>query len=137
MKRILIAATFFFASFASSAQPNVLIGRFGHEYTKPKGAAVWDVRTSGDQLQLVTLNAEESNARSHELTEGERRKFWQSLWWPEETSVAARCVGNSEEVLCHVPPSVRSKINDLVRHRSNYFHFDPIGGLMEIQRASK
>mgnify|MGYP001214511719 CR=1 FL=1 len=136
MKHTIIASILTLASFSCSAQANLLVGKFGHGYSKLKGTPVWEVTMTGNQLNLVTLNAEEPTQPTHELSDAERRRLWQAMWWPEETSITATCVGNSKEVLCHVPSQTRSNIGGLKSQTSNYFYFDPIVGLMEIMRIS-
>jgi hypothetical protein len=145
MKKILITLTLGFVSLTCAAQADLLVGNYGHGYTKKKGEAVWEIKDGSAQYQLVTLNDEEPPPQSHEFSESERRELWKTMWWPEQSSVSASCIGsisqdvfgNSVRVICHVPPKARAEIGDLKNYKSNYFYRDPVAGLMEIQKLSK
>jgi hypothetical protein len=145
LKKILITLTLGFVSLTCAAQVDLLVGDYGHGYTKTKGEPVWKIEIASGQYQLVTLNDEEPPPQSHEFSESERRQFWKTMWWPEQLSISASCIGsfsqgvfgNSSQVICYVPPKARSEISDLKNYKSNYFYRDPIIGLMEIQKLSE
>jgi hypothetical protein len=123
-------------SFAYAAPADLLVGTFGHAYTRADGTPVWAIKKDKGQYLLVTLNDEGPPQQAHEFSEGERRQFWKALWWPEERSASASCVGNSHQVICHAPPQARSGISDLKNNTSSYFYRDPIAGLMEVRKLA-
>jgi hypothetical protein len=137
LKSVIVLALLGATAPAALAQADSLMGTFGHRYTQVAQTPVWEVRTSGDRYQLVTLGSAAPPLEAHELSENERRQFWQTMWWPGESSAWARCVGSARAVICHVPPRVRDAVGDLKRFRSDYFYFDPLAGLMEAERLSR
>ncbi|MDR2876066.1 MAG: hypothetical protein LBV44_09100 [Methylobacillus sp.] len=137
MKRIIIATALGMASFACAAQSDLLVGEFGHEFTKKPGTPVWAITGSNNQYWLDSLGDEEPPAPAHEYSESERRKFWGRMLWSEETSAAARCIGNDAELICYVPPKTRSAIDWLKNRQSDYFYYDTMMGVMEIQKLPK
>ena len=119
------------------AQTELLVGKFGHEHTAPKNTPVWEIKeTSDDQYQFVTLGVGEPSQPAHEFSADERRKFWQTMWWPEDTSDAAICIGNEREIMCYVPPETRNGIDWLKDHKSHYFYYDSAAGVMETHKLT-
>jgi len=137
MKTIIIAAALGMISFVCMAQTELLTGKFGHQYTEPKNTPVWEIKKINDQYQLSIWGATETSQPSHELSEQERRKFWQKMWWPEDSSVSASCVMNSEEMICYVSPKARNEIDYIKGYKSNYFHYDRMGGVMETHKIDE
>jgi hypothetical protein len=57
--------------------------------------------------------------------------------WPAEKANGALCLridGQPNGLMCYVQSSSRARVSDLSKNRSDYFYFDPMGGLMEIRR---
>ena len=134
MKKTIIALALGVASFACSAQADLFVGKFGHEYTSPEGTPVWEIKRNNGQYQFDILNDEDPSQSAHEFSENERRKFWKTMLWPEEGSIPASCVGNAERVMCYVTPQVRSRTDWLKDNKSNYFYYDQLLGVMEVQK---
>lgn len=131
---VLFLASFCLAPMSGAAQTDSLAGEYGHNYTEKDGTPVWEVRQKGDTYELLSLGTPPSSQEVHVLTADERRHFWQTMWWSEESSAQVNCIGNTQEVICFVPATTRQTIAALKENDSDYFYYDPTGGLMEIQK---
>ena len=117
---------------AASAPPT---GQFGHGYTSKQNDVVWTVRKSSSTYELVT-HGDESVAAAHPLTLEERKAFWKKMWWQSDSFSKASCLGNHSELLCHVPARSRKSDADLKGMQSDFFHYDPVGGVIEAKRIA-
>jgi hypothetical protein len=136
MKKIIIAAMLGTAASACAAQEDLLTGQYGHDFTEPAATPVWEIEKDNGQYQLVVLDDEDPPQPSHEWSESERRQFWERMWWPEDSSAQASCVGNDEAVICHVPEQARQAMDELKDNQSDYFYHDAMAGVMQVQKLS-
>jgi len=113
-----------------SAQTH-LVGDFTHDYTTPKNKPVWTIQNTSD-IWTVYNHGGKKTFKAKTLSEAERRKFWEKMWWPTATAAEASCLTYDEALICHVPKKAKIKIDDLKNRGSEYFHYDSIGGMMEI-----
>lgn len=125
------------APFCCKADGETLTGLYGHQFTAQPNAPVWSVRSKGKAYQVISLNADESTPDSHEWSKDERLAFWERMLWPPDTSADAQCVGNEDEVICFVPSQSRKRIDWLRESKSDYFHYDPMGGVMKINKLPR
>ncbi len=135
MKQVCIAVTLLLISHASLAESDPLLGKFGHDYTRSSQEAVWQIRRDAGGYQLNTLT-HSSKASAQSWSAAQRKAFWEKMMWPVKVSAEAKCVGNAEEVICYVPVGARKKVDWLRDNKSDYFHYDAMGGVMEAHRIS-
>lgn len=134
--RIIMTSLLFAASAFCLADNNPLVGQFGHDFTRRKDEPAWEIKKDGAQYQLRSVAPGETAQAAHALSDAERRKFWQTMSWPEDTSAAAQCVGDSEHMLCFVPAATRQKIDWLKSNKSDYFYYDQAAGVMQAQKVA-
>lgn len=66
-------------------------GHYGHGYSEPADAPVWDVQARGDGYSVTTLGDGET-ASAHVADADARARFWERMLWPADTAGAARCL---------------------------------------------
>lgn len=164
MKRIRQAGTFLAAAgllapLWACAGPagERLSGRYGHDYTQPADEPVWAISQDADGWHALTLgDGERSVARR--IGPAARAAFWDAMAWPADTAATADCLSWGERmpalsdlldeetpptdprgsygtsVLCHVPGEARAGIDTLAGNASDWFYYDPMLGLMQINR---
>lgn len=114
----------------------MIVGSFSHRFSKSANAPVWTVKLVDKQFQLVSHGANTS-ADIILLNEQERKDLWTSLAFDVDTDsfLAAECVGAAHiEYICHVPHKSRADIPQLRSRKSDFFHYDKTGGLIEIHK---
>lgn len=134
-----------------------LSGRYGHDYTQSAGDPVWVVSQDADGWHALTPgDGELSDA--YRIAPAARAAFWDAMAWPADTAAAADCLSWGERmptlsdlldekpppsdpqetygssVLCHVPSEARAGIDTLADQASDWFYYDPMLGLMQINR---
>lgn len=117
----------------------------------------WRVSMAGDTPAETTV------ASAHPLGAAGRAAFWRKMLWPEAGSRQARCLSWGEapaglsdlldalegkppaietapadrigaSVLCRVPADARRDIGWIAGNASDWFYYDSVFGVMEIQR---
>ena len=129
-----LLAAFSFSLF-SFAQSNPLVGVFGHNFSSKKNTPVWTVKEGKVDFQLH-FHGDGSVTSVKTSSLDDRKKFWAAMWWSSDTYANARCLGNSAEILCFVPKADRLREPGLRDLGSDFFHYDRIGGVMEVNRIS-
>lgn len=120
---------------AAQAQAQSLpVGSFGHRYTDAPNTAVWTVTLHHAATQEYRLlrHSDAQQTKLKPLTKKEREQFWARMHWSLNEADAAVCLGNWTDILCHVPHKVRLKNDWLKSYKSDFFHYDTIGGVMEM-----
>ena len=135
MKTAICLLCFIFPA-AVSAQTASLLGDFTHGYTEPPNESVWTVQNTSDMWTVYSHGGKETS-KAKILTEAERKKFWEKMWWPISTATQADCLTYDEALICYVPKKAKLKIDWIQKNKSNYFHYDAIGGVMEISLKQK
>lgn len=130
------ASALLFVTTASTAQASVPIGTFGHGFTKSKDTPVWTVTPRAQGFSLVS-HGDGRKTVAHVLTISEREKFWHAMSWGANLHMNSECIGGKTELICYVPASTRQSIPDLQSQDSDFFHFDKMGGIMEIKKIDK
>ena len=135
MKNFLIIACGLLSA-AVQAQTSTISGSFGHAFTGKANEAVWTVKANGATPLLVTVGAKTS-VKAFVLTKEQRKDLWDKLSFDSSTGSfeQADCIATSEEYICNVPQKSRALISDLKDRKSDFFHFDSFGGLMEINKV--
>lgn len=121
---------------AAYAETDPFVGRFTHDYTRSKDESVWTVKKSGAAWQVLIHGSRET-VSARRTSDAERKAFWEQMWWPADKANDARCLrieGKWPGLMCYVQSSTRAHISDLAKNKSDYFYFDPMGGLREIRR---
>lgn len=133
------AVLFLFAvTSVANAKPDQLLGQFTHDFTKPAGEPVWTVTKSGVKWRVFVHGADKA-VSAKEVSESERRDFWEQMWWPAENAVGARCLrlsGEWQGLMCYAPDRDGAETKAIAK-KSDYFYFDSMGGLMEIRLKKK
>ena len=135
MKRLLSVLTLYVLAGSASAETSPLVGSFTHDFTRPSNQSVWTVKKAGAAWQ-VRLHGGNQTVRARPATDAERAA-WEKMWWPADKAKSAQCLRVEEQspgLMCYVHGSTRAGISDLSKNKSDYFYFDPMGGLMEIRR---
>jgi len=134
--KLKISAFLFVALCATSAHSSeLLLGNFGHEFTGKKGETVWSIRATGSSYELFSLGGNFKTGLQP-LSKAAVAALWKELLWPQATTAGVVCLGNDEDIFCHVPQNQRKKIDWLAGNKSNYFFYSAMGGVMEIKRLS-
>jgi hypothetical protein len=120
-------------SLTAFAEPSRLPGVYGHDFTTKKADAVWTVKQRGDAFE-VKRHGDGSVASGKSLSAEQRKEFWEKMWWESDAYMKAECLGAEDDVFCFVPAPERAKESWLKDYTSNYFHYDPAGGLIEMRR---
>ena len=141
----------------AAMEPDPLGGRYGHEFSEPAYAAVWEVRRVGAGWQAGTV-ADDTYSAAHEMSPAARRAFWEKMGWLAATSTEADCVTWGEaplsltdmlegkpvatgpdafgsDLVCHVPAHVRKDIDWLADSSEDWFFYNPVAGVMEVRRV--
>jgi hypothetical protein len=115
------------------AQP-LPVGSFGHRYTDAPNTAVWTVTLHNPATQEYRLlrHSDAQQTKLKPLTKKEREQFWARMHWSLNEADAAVCLGNWSDILCYVPRKVRLKNDWLKSYKTDFFHYDTIGGVMEM-----
>jgi hypothetical protein len=85
----------------------------------------------------VRVHGSNETARARLVSDSERAAFWEQMWWPAGKANGAQCLrieGQSNALMYFVQSKIRAQVSDLSKNKSDYFYFDPTGGLMEIRR---
>ena len=75
-----------------------------------------------------------------QMDEAGKAAFWEQMWWPADKAKNAQCLSTEwkwQGIMCYVHRSARAEVSDLAKNGSDYFYFDPLGGLKEIRRTGK
>jgi hypothetical protein len=118
---------------AAQAQ-SLPVGSFGHRYTNDTKAAVWTVTLHNASTQEYNLlrHGDAQQTKLKPLSKKEREQFWGRMHWSVSEADAAACLGNRLDILCFVPRKIRQKNDWLKSYKSDFFHYDTIGGVMEM-----
>jgi len=136
MKRFLAVVCLYALTGSASARNDPLVGSFTHNFTRVKNDPVWTVKKTGTAWHVRVHGANEP-VHARLATNAERAAFWEQMWWLADKAKDARCLRVEEHspgLMCYVHGSTRAGIDALSKHKSDYFYFDPMGGLMEIRR---
>lgn len=120
----------------ASPQPSIVVGSFSHRFSEVADAPVWTVKLVGQQFQIVSYGGNTSTDVIL-LNEQGRKDLWKALAFDIDTDsfVAAECVGAALiEYICHIPHKSRTDIPQLRSRKSDFFHYDKTGGLIEIYK---
>ncbi|HRH17335.1 MAG TPA: hypothetical protein PLS22_07760 [Aquabacterium sp.] len=125
-------------AFASSpAYSNeILLGNFGHEFTRTSKDIVWTIKAAGEKFD-ITYHGDNTKDRLRPLSSKAVRSLWQKLHWPDETMSSASCLGNEEDTFCHVPKEQRANIDWLMDYKSDFFYYSVMGGIMQIHKMGQ
>ncbi|MES2320291.1 MAG: hypothetical protein V4631_22665 [Pseudomonadota bacterium] len=134
MKKFLAPLLLILAA-SSTTQAAPPVGTFGHEFTSSKDEPVWSVEAKGDSYKVLT-HGEGKRKSAHTLTPEERKAFWTKMAWVAGSHQDSECIGDSAELICYVPTKTRQSIPDLQGYASDFFHYDKVGGIMEIRKIS-
>ena len=132
MKKWLTMACLLLAS-AAHAQTNPLAGTFGHGSTSKLDDPVWTVRVVAGQAQLYA-HGSKTMAKGVLMTGQQRKQLWDHLDFASESFQQAECIEADGEYVCYVPKKSRARDTLLKSQKSDFFHFDKVGGLMEIHK---
>jgi hypothetical protein len=113
-----------------------IFGEFGHRYTKKRNEPVWTIREVAGRLTMKT-HGDESESQIHRLSPSERSAFWEKMWWLGSSHEHASCAGNSQQLLCFVPANARATEPYLKAMKSDYFYYDRMAGVMEVEKIEK
>ncbi|MFC5476637.1 hypothetical protein [Massilia suwonensis] len=119
-----------------SAGTDPLVGSFTHDFTRIKNDSVWTVKKTGS-VWKVRVHGSNEIAGARLVSDSEKAAFWEQMWWPADKAKDAQCLRIEEQsqgMMCYVRGSTRAGIGGLSKHKSDYFYFDAMGGLMEIRR---
>ena len=119
-----------------NAQTTSLVGDFTHGYTDPKNETVWTVENTRDMWTVYSHGAKET-FKAKILSEAERINYWEKMWWPTATAKLADCLTYDAALICHIPKKAKMKIDWIKKNKSDYFHYDAIGGVIEISLTKK
>jgi hypothetical protein len=136
MKHLLAVFCLYALVGTASASTDPLVGSFTHDFTRVKNDPVWTVKKTGSVWQ-VRLHGANATVQARPATNAERAAFWEQMWWPADKAKEAQCLRVEEQspaMICYVHGSTRAGIDALSKNKSDYFYFDPMGGLMEIRR---
>jgi hypothetical protein len=139
MKRLLTVFCLYALAGAACAQTDPLVGSFTHDFTRPKNQSVWTVKKTAAVWQ-VRVHGSNETLHARRASDGEKAAFWEQVWWPAGKANDAQCLrieGQLQGLMCYVQSSIRADVSDLSKNKSDYFYFDSMGGLMEIQRKGK
>lgn len=114
---------------------DVMIGDYGHDYTSQKGEVVWSIRKDGNSLVFFSHGLNESTV-SQIASKEQKESFWKKMMWDVSLSQDATCVVGKEFIVCRVPQEVRAKISWIASNKSDYFYYDHMAGVMEIERLN-
>jgi len=118
------------------AYASSLVGVFGHNYTERKNDPVWTVKQESGHFTLTT-HGDGSTSLLKSLSGSEIKIFWKKMLWEQKTSEKAECLGNRDEIMCFVPMQSRKGIPWLADNKSDYFYYDEMAGVMEINLISE
>ncbi len=119
----------------SAAEEDMILGDYGHKFTEPQGEVVWSIRKEGDSLVFFSHGLNES-AVSQIASKEQKESFWKKMMWDVSLSEDATCVVGKEFIVCRVPQEVRAKISWIASNKSDYFYYDQMAGVMEIERLN-
>lgn len=113
-----------------------LFGNFGHPYTGRPGTPVWSIRPAPSGARLFQ-HGDASSLAMQVMSAAQREGFWESMWWPVATAASAHCLVGRATVVCRVATAERRKIDDLNEAPSDFFHYDPVGGVISMLPLKK
>ncbi len=123
----------FSTSLAHAALP---LGDFGHEFTQSRNDKVFTVAPSG-KAYSVTYHGDGTRKPMDVWSAGQRRAFWERMQWKDAAHASAECIGTSDEVFCFLPAASRKQSDFFTDYASDFFHYDTVGGFMEIRPLGK
>lgn len=113
-----------------------LFGNFGHAYTGQPGTPVWTLRPAAAGASLLQ-HGDASSLTMQVMTAAQRERFWEKMWWPVATAASAHCLIGRETVVCRVATVDRRKIDGLSAAPSDFFYYDPVGGIISMLPLKK
>lgn len=123
----------------ASASSDPLVGQFTHDFTRPENQPVWTVEKSSAGWRVLFHGSNEKFT-AKQLDNAGKAAFWEQMWWPADKAKGAQCLsieGKWQGVMCYIHRNARAEVSDLARNGSDYFYYDPLGGLKEIRRTGK
>lgn len=139
MNRILSVLLLSAVTSGAVAGPDPLVGQFTHNFTRPDNQPVWTVEKSGTRWRVLFYGSNEKFA-AKQVDKAGKAAFWEQMWWPSDKAKDAQCLsieGKWQGMMCYVHGNARAEVSDLARNGSDYFYYDPLGGLKEIRRTGK
>jgi hypothetical protein len=122
-----------------AAGPDPLVGQFTHDFTRPENQPVWTVKKSGTGWRVLFHGANETMV-AKQVNNAGKAAFWEQMWWPADKAKDAQCLsieGKWQGMMCYVHRNARAGVSDLAQNGSDYFYYDPLGGLKEIRRTRR
>lgn len=113
-------------AFADSTLP---AGAFGLDFTDNPNTAVFSVAGSADNIKITSV-ADQSVYAGTEMTAEKKKKLWEKLSWSDTAFEAASCISFEREAICHIAAEQKKANSDLSALKSDYFHYDPMGGVV-------
>lgn len=130
------AAALLFLSATSLAHAALPLGAFGHDYTKSKTDKVFTIAPSGKAFS-VTYHGDGTRKPMDVWSADQRRAFWERMQWQDTAHASAECIGASDEVFCFLPAATRKQSDFFKDYGSDFFHYDTVGGFMQIHPIGK
>jgi hypothetical protein len=93
------------------------------------------IRKDGNSLVFFSHGLNESTV-SQIASKEQKESFWKKMMWDVSLSQDATCVVGKEFIVCRVPQEVRAKISWIASNKSDYFYYDHMAGVMEIERLN-
>lgn len=59
------------------------------------------------------------------------------MWWSGKSHERASCAGTGRQLLCFVPANARADEPFLKAMESDYFYYDPAGGVMQVNKIGR
>jgi len=112
---------------------DILVGSFGHEFTRQNGDVVWKIHPKGNFYELHTLG-DNSKSTIKPMNSKALNDFWKKMLWPTSTTIGASCLANAEDVFCYVPKDQQEKIDWISGNKSSFFYYSTMAGIMEVNK---
>lgn len=113
-------------AFADSTLPT---GAFGLDFTDNPNVAVFSVTGSAGDIKVTSV-VDQSVYVGTEMTAEKKKKLWEKLSWSDSAFDAASCISFEREAICHIAADQRKVNPDLAALKSDYFHYDPMAGVV-------
>jgi hypothetical protein len=117
----------------SVSASEILVGNFGHEFTRKNGDVVWKIQPKGNAYELHALG-DNSKATIKPMSRKAINSFWEKMLWPASTTLGVSCLANREDIFCYVPRDQQEKIDWISGNKSGFFYYSTMGGIMEINK---
>ncbi len=117
----------------SVSASEILVGSFGHEFTRKNGDVVWTIRPKGNAYELHALG-DNSKSTIKPMSSKAINDFWRKMLWPASTTIGVSCLENTEDVFCYVPRDQQEKIDWISGNKSRFFYYSTMAGIMEINK---